>query len=291
MLNWTRRVTADGVVFYPPEGRESAGALRLREYVRPLARLRDIRADQMARVAALGVVEPAPPTFEITVEGEHAVLYQLHVRGASSLALHVGIVFGDDGYQLVEGMCGDPELDEVFASVTRRLTLGLPLGLGSDRRRRYLYKRPSDWQAVVKRHSVTWLPPDYPRNHAAIHVFDAIAGMQPDKPHTLDRLVLMEPQNTLQSFTDSELKSILTDTGLHGAYEVMRGTWMGGAPAAIVKCSLVDRRFGYHLRLEASGSGIDAAHAVFTDVCRSVAPIPQPAQQQQQQAAVIHWVE
>jgi hypothetical protein len=290
MLNWTRRITSDGVVFYPPEGREAAGALRLREYVRPLARLRDIRTEQVSRLSSLGTVEVTAPTHEITSEGEHAVLYQVRVRGASLLELHVGVTFGDDGYLLAEGMCGDPELSETFAAVTRRLTLHLPLGLGSDRRRRYLYKRPPDWQAVVKRHSVVWYPPDYPCNHSVIHVFDAIPGVTPDKPHTLDRLVLMEPQNTLQSFTDSDLKSILTDTGLHGAYEVLRGTWMGGVPAAIVKCGLVDKRFGYHLRLEASGPGIDAAQAVFVEVARSVTPVPL-AVQTQPQAAVIHWIE
>lgn len=277
------------MVFYPPEGRETAGALRLREYVQPLARLRDIRGEQVTRLASLGNIEMTAPALEITAEGEHAALYQVRVHGASPLELHVGITFGDDGYLLVEGMCGDPELAETFAAITRRLTLQLPLGLGHDRRRRYLYRRPPGWEAVVKRHSVAWYPPDYPRNHSVIHVFDAIPGVAPDKPHTLDRLVLMEPQNTLQSFTDSDLKSIMTDTGLHGAYEVLRGTWMGGVPAAIVKCGLVDKRFGYHLRLESSGSGIDAAQAVFVEVARSVTPIPSPVQGVT--TAVIHWVE
>ena len=290
MLNWTRRVTADGIVFYPPEGRETAGALRLREYVRPLKRLRDIRAEQCARLEQLGTVELTEPARENTVEGEYAALYQLRVRGSSELELHVGVAFGDDGYMLVEGMCGAPDLSETFAAVTRRLTLGLPMGLGSDRRRRYLYRRPPGWQAVAKRHSVAWYPPDYPRNHAVIHVFDAKVGVKEDSPHRLDRLVLMEPQNTLQSFTDSDLKSILTDTGLHGAYEVLRGTWMGGVPATIARCTLVDKRFSYSLRLEASGPTIDDAHAVFVEVCRSVSPIPLEVQASPPQA-MIHWVE
>lgn len=290
MLNWTRRVTADGVVFYPPEGREMAGALRLREYVRPLKRLRDIRAEQVARLASLGTVELTPPSREITVEGEHAVLYKIHVRGSSELVVHVGVVFGDDGYNLVEGMCGDPELAETFASVTRRLTLGLPMGLGTDRHRRYLYRLPpTGWYAIPKRHSVTWHPPDYPRTHAAIHVFDARPGVKPDKPHTLERLVLMEPQNTLQSFTDSEIRSFLTDTQLSGAYEILRGTWLGGVPATIAKCTLVDKRFSYSLRLEVSGPAIDAIHDLFVEIARSVAPVPLPTHETQQ--AVIHWIE
>ncbi len=289
MLNWTRRLTADGVVFYPPEGREAAGALRVRELVRPLKRLRDIRAEHVARLAALGSVELTEPTREITVEGEHAALYRARIRGAAELELHVGVVFAEDGYMLVEGMCGDLELGDTFAAGTRRLTLHLPMGLGTDRHRRYLYRRPQNWYAIPKRHSVAWYPPDYPRNHAVIHVFDAKGGLKPDRPHRLDRLVLMEPQNSLQSFTDSEMRSFLTDTGLHGAYEILRGTWMGGVPATIAKCTLVDKRFSYSLRLEASGPTIDTTHDLFVELVRSVAPIPMPTQPEQQ--AVIHWVE
>jgi hypothetical protein len=168
------------------------------------------------------------------------------------------------------------------------VTLGLPLGLGTDRRRRYIYKRPPGWQAVVKRHSVIWYPPDYPRNHAAIHVFDAKPG-QADKPNTLERMVIMEPQNVLQSFTDNAIFSVLTDTGLRGAYEVLRGTWLGGVPAAIVRSTLVDTRFSYSLRLEACEPGIDAAREIFDLVVRSVKPIPQPTKGQVQ--AMIHWIE
>jgi hypothetical protein len=286
MLNWTRRVTADGVVFYPPEGRDRAGVLRLREYIRPLRRLREIRADQVARLSTVGATTISEPVREITIEGEHAVLYKLDVAGPTPLEVFVGVTFGDDGYLLVEGMCGDSTLAATFASVCRRLTLALPMGLGGDRRRRYQYEPPPGWQAVVKRHAVVWYPPDYPRNHAAIHVFDA-KKIDTDTPGNLERMVIQEPQNTLQSFTDSAVMSVLTDTGLKGAYEVLRGTWMGGTPSALVRSTLMDSRFSYSLRLEASEPGIDAAREIFDRVVRSVHRVPMPLLAQSQ--AVIHW--
>lgn len=288
MLNWARRVMADGVVFYPPEGREGGGALRVRAFVRPLRRLREVRADHLARLAPLGEVELTAPTHEVTQEGEHAVLYAGAARGATQVTLHVGITFGDDGYLLVEGLCGDPALDETFAAATRRLTLGLPLGLGADRRRRYRYQRPPGWHPIVKRHEVVWYPVDFPRVHAAIHVFDAKPA-QPGRANDLDRLVLMDPQRTLQSFTGEQVYSVLTDTGLRGAYEVLRGTRDGGTPAALVRATLTDGRFSYSLRLEAHEPGIDEAREHFDRVVRSVHPIPGP--QVPQNPAMIHWTE
>lgn len=290
MLNWMRRLTADGVVFYPPEGRRAA-YLRIREHVRPLRRLRDLRAGHLAGFTGAADVQMSDAQALVNHEGEHAAMYTIKASvPPDRIEFSVGVIYGDDSYSIIEAFCVAPELADTCRRTTDYLTRNLPIGLGVGRRRRFAYQPPEGWQPLAKSQSVSWYPPDFPKHRAVIRVFDGVPAIV-TKPTVLHRQLFDDPQNDLASITDASGFECLTDSRLTGAYEVVRGNWRDGAPSAIVRVTLHDKNYAYNARLEVSEPYIEAARTIFDGVVRSILPIPSPAPPEQDTTQLIHWAE
>jgi hypothetical protein len=290
MINWTRRITAEGVVFYPPEGRQRA-FMRVRERVTPLRTLREIRAEQLARMSQEGTARLGEVKRITTAEGEHGVVYSVYLEDPPSTAeIVVGLAFGPDFYTCIEGLVAAPELADLMRHTVEYVVRTMPLGLGDVRQRRYCYSTPDGWQPVVKPHSVSWYPRDFPKHRAVIRVFDAVpAKVTPSI--VLQRRLFSDPQNDLSSISDATLFECLTDRGLAGGYEVQRGTWVDGVPSAMVRVSLHDTHYSYTLRLEASEPFIDASRTLFDAIVRSIEPVPLPPVVTNESDQLIHWAE
>lgn len=286
MQNWMRRLTHDGVVFYPPEGRAAAW-LRVYERLRPIKSLRELRASQLS---GLGLPDAKLDDVKrvVTNEGEHGATYTI-TSAAEKLTISYGVVYGDDFFTVLEGVAVAPELAENLVHTTGALVRSMPLFLGKLRRRRYAYTPPAGWQAVVKEHSVSWYPMDFPKNRAVIRVFDAVPAR--DTPGTvLTRRLFDDPQSELTAVTDTSMFAVLTDTGLSGVTEVTRGSWSDGSPSAMIRVTLNDTSYAYNMRLETSEPSITAASKVFEAVIRSVEPVP-TAPGSENAGRLIHWAE
>jgi hypothetical protein len=291
MQNWVRRLTEDGVVFYPPEGRKAA-ILQIRERIRPVRRLRDIRARHLASLGEGQNVTISDVKRLITAEGEYGITYQLQAEAPpDKLQLAVGLVYGDDFYSSFEGTSTVPELGEQLIQTIEYLVHDTPFALGFMRRRRYGYHAPEGWQPHVKAHVVSWYPLDFPKHRAVIRVFDAVPAKESNSI-VLARRLFDDPQNDLASVTDSNLFELITDNSLAGVIEVTRGNWSDGVPSAMMRVTVQDGQYAYNLRLECSEPHIESSRALFETLVRSIEPLPTPETTQGgEKGRLIHWAE
>ncbi len=266
--------------------------VRIVERLRPLRRLRDLRAAQVAVLSETMTVQPGDVRRLTTAEGEHAALYKLTAEaGADTVQLVMGVVFADDFMTTIDSMCAVPQLAAHVEHTVEHLTVNLPLGLGIQRRRRYEYHQPEGWQPIVKPHSVSWYPRDFPKTRAVIRVFDAVPAR--DTPTVvLARRMFDDPQNDLSAVTDSGMMDMRTDTGLLGVIEVTRGAWSDGSPSAMVRVTLQQGNYAYNMRLETSEPFTTEAQAIFQTLIRSVMPLPTPTVEEDSRIGrLIHWAD
>ena len=293
MLNWTRRITANGVIFYPPEGR-AAGIVSVVQRQRPLLRLRDIRAEHVRRMTTPdGPPTITPPERLLTDERETAFLYELTSRaGGDTVMMSVGVIYGDDFFAPVVAIGSVPEMFDALRGGVRFITQSMPLGLGAYRRRRFEYDSPPGWQALDKPHSVSWYHPDFPKNRSVIRVYDAKPNVA-STPTLLDKRLFEDPQNDLHSVLDATVFECTTDTGITGAYELTRGTSTDGVESVIARVFLIDSHFAYTLRMEVSEPHVKETSSIFEAAVRSVKPLEVPPKAIEAKVestdALIHW--
>jgi hypothetical protein len=286
---WTKSYSGDAITFYHPEG-PAVGAIRYRERVRPLLPARLIVERLHARTPQFQVASVARPEMIVTSEGEYGAY--VTVAGAyDGRAAHraVGMVFGDDFYALLSGLCAAPDRVPEFTRLFRLLLHADSHALGI-RRRRYLYAPPPGWHGQMRGFTTEWSPLDFPRALSLIHVY-------PANP------VAVEPQLVLdQMLADDQAGGFVLE-GVRGPQPVSSAHGLGGqmwnisgrfGAKPLADRDLVvfkDAHFLYSLRFESMEEDRAAPRRLFHDVVRSVHPIPTGSTLETKQVdnLVGHW--
>ena len=287
---WSRRFLTDGIMLYPPAGR-ALGGIRIQDRVRPLRSLRALVAETVAGFAGL-LEPPAIGALDrlVTVEGEYAgavTLATRRVADGKAVERTLGVVVAEDHYTRVDGVIQDEAQFADFRHRVREVVRHVSLGLGWQRRRRFLYAPPPGWQAVSRTFSAEWYPLDHPRDDAAITVFHA-------KPLALGssllfvRMLREDLGGGLKAEPGGPAITVANEHGLHGEVHSLTGSYAGGARRHFDTVALQDSRFVYLLRLESGDERIDEHRGVLEKMARSVEPLPAP-QSETDEAAVVHW--
>jgi hypothetical protein len=269
---WTKAYSGDALTLYHPDG-PAAGALRYRERVRPLVPVRVIVEGLLERTPQFRSPVPGPIERLVTAEGEYGayvtVTGSYHERPAHRA---MGMVFGDDFYALLSGMCATPERVPEFTRLFRLLLHADSHALGI-RRRRYLYAPPPGWHGQPRGFTTEWTPLDFPRALSLIHVY-------PANP------VAAEPQLVLdQMLADDQAGGFVLDGvrgpqpigsahGLTGKMWTIAGRFGDKPPAERDLVVFKDAHHLYSLRFETMEPDREPPRQVFMNLVRSVHPIP-----------------
>jgi hypothetical protein len=288
---WSRRFMSDGVVLYPPAGR-SVGLLRVQDRVRPLVAMKTL-VDQV--VAAWKGLLEAPTVGPLerltTLDGEYAAVVTLATRSVADgrpVERSLGMVFAEDHYSKVDAVIQDPAQFELFRDKVRGVVQHLSLGLGWQRRRRYLYTPPPGWYGVARPYSAEWYPPGYPRDDGAISVFHAkpIAAVP---SQAFERMLREDLGGGFAEEGADEPVPIPNDHGLDGQITVRSGVYLGQGRRHFHLAVLQDHRFLYLVRLETGDSRRNEHAAELEALVKSVRPLPL-LQTESEQGAVTHWL-
>jgi hypothetical protein len=286
---WTRSYSGETVTLFHPEGAE-VGALRYRERIRPLAPARVIVERLLERTPQFRGGAPSAPEIIVTGEGEYGAVVTVTGTFNDRPAYRaLGMVFGDDFYALLSGMCLVPQRVAEVGRLFRLLLRADSHALGV-RRRRYLYTPPPGWQGQPRGFTTEWSPPEFPRALTVIHVY-------PANP------LAVEPQHVLdQMLADDQAAGFVLD-GVKGPHPITSAHGLGGQmwnisgrfgdrPAA--ERDLVvfkDPHYLYSLRFETMEAAVEARRRVFLDLARSVRPIPTGSTSETQTSVELagHW--
>jgi hypothetical protein len=284
---WTLQHLADGVALLPPEGR-AIGAIRIRDQVRPLRRVRDVidaAADELR--ASAEDVNVATPVSLATDEGEYGFLARITgTAGGVPFVRVLGLVYSDDFYHRIDGVTTSPQALEQLAELVRMLTVRSYLGLGERRRRRFLYDPPPGWTGMPRGLTTVWLAPGFPEDPATITVpparpvADLAAG-----PATLEGLLRETAWHGFRREWASPPAPFVARAGLRGSRWTITGRAADGVTSSREVVALADARFWYVLRLDCPRP---THEATFATLCESVAPLPLPATTV---AELSHWAD
>src|SRR5688572_2365020 len=268
---WITKPLADGALFVPPGGR-AAGAIRLQRQVRPLARLADIVAADLAQARAfLDDVALEPGERRTTDEGEHAAVITLRGRsrdGGGPVERTVGVVFGDDYYRRYDALAPAPAAFAPMRATIRALVKAAALGLGERRSRRFAYAPPAGWQGRAVGLVAEWYPEDYPRERSVITVLPAAPAGQ-----TGTSLLARKPHGFEVRHSWAAVPSRHGLTGRAWCAESRDGSERWEA------VELTCRNHVYGLTLRCDAALYARHHDLIAALALSVEPVPQPVQQ------------
>jgi hypothetical protein len=268
--DWKLSFSAHALVFVHPDGKQVA-TLHYRERVQPLRRVGAILDEILARTPGFAVSRVDPPERLCTLEGEHAVLVTVAgVQDGVAAQRDVGIVFGDDFFAALVGLCLVPDHRDELTRLVRVLTRHDQQLLGV-RRRRFEYTPPPGWQALARERLVEWYPPEFPRDPSGTKIHPAYpraAAADGATPALLssahrDRGLVVEEQPAPTP--------VSTRAGLGGQAHVFHI-----APDVTKEIVVLDdARYRYILELSTRAPERWAAHhATLGEVVASVVPIP-----------------
>ena len=157
---WKRTFSGGGVVLDRDNGK-----IRIQPGLAPLQPFAEI---MRTNIPPGGEVQG--PVAMINAEGEYGAMVNA-IKGDEQITLVA--LFGDQTYSVIVGRTTDPGAHRTYVETVRRVAYGHSLGLGSDRRRPYLYERPAGWSGVRRPYSTLWIAPDAAQSRAVIEVFHA----------------------------------------------------------------------------------------------------------------------
>ncbi|MFN0247403.1 MAG: hypothetical protein ACKV2T_10995 [Kofleriaceae bacterium] len=267
LAGWTVRHVTDGVALVPPD---RAGGIRLLER-QPLLAMRDAIAHASGQMDSFAC-EISPLERFTTHDGEYAATCTIVGRhGDVRLERTIGIVWGDHFCTRIDGATMDPAQHDRYRKAIDTLTRHHSLGLGEQRRRRYVYEPPPDWQGYTRGLVSLWLAPDYPRDPTVIYVFPARPARAADPSSHLDRQLHEMSWYGFEEQTSESAEELLTTYSLVGSLHSVTGRFHDGPSRALSVAILQDQRFHYVMRLE----GPDGAHrSHFRTLVQSVEPVP-----------------
>jgi hypothetical protein len=267
LAGWTVRHVTDGVALVPPD---RAGGIRLLER-QPLLTMREAIAHASTQMTSF-VCEMSPIQRFTTHEGEYAATRTIVGRhGDIRLERTIGIVWCDHFCTRIDGATTDPAQHDRYRTAIDTLTRHCSLGLGEQRRRRYVYEPPPSWQGYTRGLVSLWIPPEYPRDAALISVFPARPVRSSDPSSRLDRQLHEMSWYGFAQQSSAPPEALVTSHSLVGTLHSVTGRFHHGPPRALSLALLEDHRFHYAMRLE----GPDDTHrSLFRAVVESVEPIP-----------------
>jgi hypothetical protein len=286
---WTRRQLADGLLLFPPGG-HAVGALRIKQQVRPLQRIRELIDEAVAELppGLLGV-ELSPVYRSASFDGEYTARVTLSARAPTGERVErtIGLVLGDEHYARIDAVVQKEDQFEHFRVAVERLLQNYSLGLGDERRRPFLYTPPPGWQGYRIGFATRYLPPDFPRRYAMLTVFAAKpAELTP--PLLQDRQLFEEVTGELERDPPQPDRKVSSAAGLGGNLTRVSGRLPGGPAVFIDQVVLLDTRFVYPLRLESRAPLLEEHRAIFSDVVRSVQPLPH-SRKSEGAVALVQW--
>ncbi|MFN0245531.1 MAG: hypothetical protein ACKV2T_01400 [Kofleriaceae bacterium] len=261
LRGWERTMSGDGVVFRHPRG-----TIRIRPALVPL---QSFAAIMRANIPAGGDVQG--PIAMVNAEGEYGAMVNA-ISGDEQFTLVV--LFAETSYSLIIGHTADKEAHRLFVETVRRTAYGNSLGLGSDRRRPYLYERPAGWSGVRRAFSTLWIPDDAARTRASIEVFHARPARNSVTSLQYRRVYEQLPREFGEE-RPSEPVSAENRHGIQSQLVTFSGV-VGGEPTKVTDAALADGRMLYLVRLSSRAAPHDTYFPVLQQIARSVRPLAAP---------------
>lgn len=281
---WTSVHRDGGLVLVPPEG-AGYGVLRYVERVRPLAAVSTIMA---AARAPLGWREEHVSPIErvITEEGEYAgFAWKTGTIDDTPCERTFGIVFGDDFYARLTGVCFKSDHFARFRDTARDIIRRDAHVLGV-RRRRFVYRAPRGWTGLRDNvFHASWLAPSYPRDRSVIVVMPAVPVVPGLREVVLEGVIggtspeeaLLEPARAIEAREQ-----------LAGETFRIRGPNDTETTLAI----LTDARYFYCVRLDTQNARAEEARAALFELTSTIEPLPDRDRIETSRSAIMtHWVE
>jgi hypothetical protein len=278
LFRWTAHSTADGTLFYPPEGRLTAG-VHVRERLRPLERTHDIVRVAIRHLAAnVEITKVGPIESLATDEGEYAAIIELDGKGRDptghAMKYVIGFVFGDDFYDRIDGYFSESPKSSEYHSLIRAYVLAYRLNLGEFRSRRFYYDPPAGWQGRARNMLAQWFTFDYPKRPSQMIVSAAYPSTKIEASVTARALIqrrligFKQERETGESFPP-------TEAGLHMGVHHVVGRFEND-PSITDLCTVVatDQRYVYVTRLETSTQWFEEDRAALMKLAGSIRPLP-----------------
>ena len=296
-VGWIRKEKIDELCLYHPAD-HSAAQIRYRWRVRPLRSLKAV-GDAAWLDTAWRDRQELQRQLLYTMEGEFACHAEL--AGSSKtgpVQLHLGIVLGDDFYDVLEMKVWQPALLPEMGSLARSLIKNISLGLGV-RRRRFWYTPPPSWQGFPRELAARWFPPDYPADRTCLTVF-------PASPLTLSPESIWEgwlaEQRAAGSLVQREpVQDITLGAAEHGIKGSLWSVTLSGSPGALAErrelALIGSAPYLYAFLLEtASGDKAVQHHAVLRALVASARVLPAAekigsARWAYDMSSCLHWAE
>ena len=280
LAGWRRVPIDGGVRLIPPDPAPGIVQVRHGLALRPL---REIVAQLIElKLGGEPVELVAPPRMIATAEGEYGAVFELvgaHARRA------IGVVFGDDSLAMVDGRVVDATRFADFAELVEQLTMGISLGLGTDRWRRFWYQPPSGWGGFSRVRADVWLAPGYPSRYGIITVFHA--RPETATPTLLQHHKLFEELTSEYGGRRTEPTAVQTKSGMLGQAVGYEGH-VDGITRNAGNAVFSDGRYMYLMRVESDEAYRDEHTAAFFRMVETVEAIPWP---RQNLAGFVHWSE
>jgi hypothetical protein len=258
---WTRTYSGDGVVLTVPNG-----SITLRPGITPLRAAAEIWRPLVPEGASV-----EGPFGLVTSEGEYGVIVNAI---ATPQQTTIAILYGEHHYVLIHGRTTDPTMFATFVEVVRRLAHGQSLGLGTERRRPYLYDPPAGWTGITRPQSALWLAPDCGRERATLQLFHARPHRN-TAPMIQYRHLFEQLSREFGETPPAEPKAFENGYGIHGQLVTRHGV-VGARPTSVTDAAMTDGRMLYLARLETPAE-THARYLPALQACvASVQPLPAP---------------
>jgi hypothetical protein len=277
LFRWTAQNSADGTLFYPPEGRAIAG-IHVRERLRPLERIKNVVTVATNQLAPMiEITQVSPPNPVVTEEGEYAAVVGIQGRarnGGHAMRYVLGFVFGDDFYDRIDGYFNEDKAGD-YETLMNSYVRAYRLNLGAPRARRYHYDPPEGWQGRARNMLAQWFSFDYPKRPSQIIIPAAFPSTKIEASVTARALI----QRRLVAFKqeNENAEPVASSNGLGMAIHHVSGKFVND-PSITDLCTIVatDERYVYVARLETSARWLEEDRATLLKLANSIMPLPAP---------------
>jgi hypothetical protein len=260
LRGWQRSFSGDGVVF-----KHEHGTIR----IRPSYKLEPFRAIMRANIPADGELQG--PIAMVNAEGEYGAMVNA-VNGDEQITLVA--LYGDNSSALIIGRTSRQASHKVFVETVRRMAYGNSLGLGTDRRRPYLYERPASWSGVRRPYSTLWVAPDAAQTRAVIEAFHA----RPTR-NSIGSMQYRRVYEQLPREFGEERPTEPINIENHHGVQSQSITYSGairGEPTKVTDVALADGRMLYLVRLTSRAAAHDTYVPALHQLARTVRPLVPP---------------
>lgn len=260
------------IVIVPPEGRAHASIT-----IRESAPLRSLSGSPVVALAQLIGDDTAARIT--TGEGELAALIEGE-RGTRA------VIWGDIEQTEITGVAETEAARRAVSIVTRELVYHLPLGLGSDRTRRFWYQPPPGWQGRARGLVTDWVSPN---GDAWLKALPARSVRRGREAVAIEQFLHDDPFGDFVLVPPVE-QTALTIGQLRGVRAVATGH-ARGEPRTYVTVALEDARSIYAVRLGCDGASA-SYESVIDVLLASIEPLRQardPVVSRALVDAMAHW--